>query len=113
MAAGITFSLDIIIASLAFWLEDVSGIDRFRWLLSRVFSGAIVPLALFPSWLADPLSVQPFRFMLSFPLEVLLGTAEGPARAGFAWQAGWLAFFAGAAVLVWRRGLRGYQGAAA
>jgi len=37
MAAGITFSLDIITASLAFfagstpnWIEDVTGIDRFR-----------------------------------------------------------------------------------
>lgn len=113
MAAGITFSLDIIIASLAFWIEDVTGIDRFRSLLARVFSGAIVPLALFPSWMAGPLSVQPFRFMLSFPLEVLLGTAEGPAAVGFAWQVGWLVFFAGAAALVWRRGLRGYQGAGA
>jgi ABC-2 type transport system permease protein len=113
MAAGITFSLDIIIASLAFWIQDVTGIDRFRGLLARVFSGAIVPLALFPSWLAGPLSVQPFRFMLSFPLEVLLGAAGGSAAAGFAWQLGWLVLFAGAAGLVWRRGLRGYQGAGA
>jgi len=112
MAAGITFSLDIIIACLAFWIVDVTGIDRFRGLLARVFSGAMVPLALFPSWLAGLLSVQPFGFMLSFPLEVLLGTAEGPAAAGSAWQVGWLIFFAGTAGLVRRRGLRGYQGAA-
>ncbi|MHB1475220.1 MAG: ABC transporter permease [Dermatophilaceae bacterium] len=113
LAAGITYSLDIIIASLAFWLEDVTGIDRFRGLLARVLSGGIVPLALFPSWMAGPLNIQPFRFMLSFPLEVLLGTDGGPVVVGFALQAGWCALFAGLAALVWRRGLRGYQAAGA
>ena len=51
MAAGITFSLDIIIACLAFWIVDVTGIDRFRGLLARVFwLGA-------PRWFYTPVYV--------------------------------------------------------
>jgi ABC-2 type transport system permease protein len=113
MAAGITFSFDVMVGSLAFWFEDVFGFDRARALAARVLSGGIVPLALLPEALQGFLAVQPFRFMLSFPLEVLLGTTRGSVATGFAWQAGWLAVFAGGAALIWRVGLRGYQAAGA
>jgi viologen exporter family transport system permease protein len=82
-------------------------------LAARVLSGGIVPLALLPVALQGFLAVQPFRFMLSFPLEVLLGTTRGSVATGFAWQAGWLAVFAGGAAALWRVGLRGYQAAGA
>lgn len=113
LAATITFSLDILVGSLAFWFEDVAGIDRFRNLVARVLSGAVVPLALFPDAFTGVMQIQPFRFMLSFPLEVLLGTVSGSTAAGFAWQSGWTLLFVGGAVVLWRRGLRSYQGAGA
>lgn len=110
MAGAMTFSLDVVIGSLAFWFEDVSAIDRLRSLLSRILSGALIPLALFPSAFANFLNAQPFRFMVSFPLEVLLGH---PSASSFALQIAWFAAFVGAAALVWRVGLRSYQGAGA
>lgn len=113
LAAVITFCLDIIIGSLAFWFEDTTGVDRFRSLAARVLSGAVVPLALFPDAVSGLLRVQPFRFMLSFPLEVLLGSVSGSAAAGFAWQTGWAVAFALSALATWRIGLRRYQGAGA
>ncbi|QNE21129.1 hypothetical protein F1D05_28480 [Kribbella qitaiheensis] len=110
MAAAMTFSLDIVIGSLAFWFEDVSAVDRLRSLLARILSGALIPLALFPAAVRSFLDAQPFRFMVSFPLEVLLGN---PSRGSFALQFAWFAAFVGAAVFVWRIGLRSYQGAGA
>lgn len=110
MAGGMAFALDIVIGSLAFWFEDVTAVDRLRFLVSGLLSGALIPLALFPAMFSGFLAVQPFRFMVSFPLEVLLGN---PSAGGFAWQVGWLAFFLGTAVLTWRLGLRSYQGAGA
>ena len=56
------------------------------------------------------LDAQPFRFMVSFPLEVLLGNPSG---SSYALQVGWFAAFVGGAVIVWRVGLRSYQGAGA
>jgi ABC-2 type transport system permease protein len=110
LAAAMTFSLDIVIGSLAFWFEDVSAVDRLRSLLARLLSGALIPLALFPKAFEGFLNVQPFRFMVSFPLEVLLGH---PAAGSFALQTAWFAAFVGSAVVVWRAGLRSYQGAGA
>ncbi|GAA3582933.1 ABC transporter permease [Kribbella ginsengisoli] len=110
LAGGMAYTLDVVIGSLAFWFEDVTAVNRLRFLVSGLLSGAIIPLALFPSAFAGFLAIQPFRFMVSFPLEVLLGH---PTAGSFAWQAGWSATFLGAAILTWRLGLRSYQGAGA
>jgi len=110
LATALTIGLDVLIGTLAFWFEDVSGLDRFRLLLSSVFSGGVVPLALFPQFLQPVLDVQPFRYMISFPLEVLLGTAS---PTGFVGALAWAAVFVGGAALTWRVGVTRYQGAGA
>ncbi|ADB30849.1 protein of unknown function DUF990 [Kribbella flavida DSM 17836] len=110
LAATMTFAFDVVVGSLAFWLEDIAAINRLRFLLARLLSGALIPLALFPAALQPFLAAQPFRFLVSFPLEVLLGTAEAT---GFLLQAGWFVVLVGGAVVVWRLGLRNYQGAGA
>jgi ABC-2 type transport system permease protein len=110
MAAAMTYALDVVIGSLAFWFEDVSAVNRLRFLVSRILSGALIPLALFPAMFSGFLNAQPFRFMVSFPLEVLLGNPSG---GSYALQVGWFAVFIGAAVITWRLGLRSYQGAGA
>jgi ABC-2 type transport system permease protein len=110
MAAGMTFALDVVIGSLAFWFEDVSAIDRLRQLLARTLSGALTPLALFPTVFSGFLAAQPFRFVVSFPLEVLLSKPSGDS---YVLAVGWFTTFLGAAVVVWRIGLRNYQGAGA
>ena len=111
LGSVITFAIDVLIGSLAFWVEDVSGMLRARNLVAGVLSGAVVPLALLPAALQPALAVQPLRFAVSFPLEVLLlPTATG---AGFALSTGWALALTAAAVLVWRIGLRGYQAAGA
>ncbi|WP_454300423.1 ABC transporter permease [Salana multivorans] len=105
------FALDVVVGSLAFWLEDVSGIDRFRAIAIRLLSGAIVPLAALPATWQPFLDAQPFRYLVAFPLEVLLsGADDDGTRVGLFWQAGWTAVLVGVAVLVWRRGLGRYQG---
>jgi len=109
LAAAIAFLLDVLIGSLGFWTEDVTGLSRVRTLVATFLSGQIVPLALFPGWLSGFLKVQPFRYTLSFPLEVLtgrLGTAD--LVLGFAFQAGYCLLLYLAYRWVWGRGLRAY-----
>lgn len=111
LGSVITYAIDVLIGSLAFWVEEVSGLLRARTLVAGVLSGSVVPLALMPALLQPALAVQPFRFAVSFPLEVLLSpTGTG---AGFALSVGWAVALTVAAVLIWRVGLRGYQAAGA
>ncbi len=113
LAAGISFCLDVVVGSLTFWLEDIAAIDRLRTLMARTLSGALIPLALFPAELEELLSIQPFRFVVSFPLEVLLGRPAEGLFVGFAVQFAWFLGFLCAATGCWRLGLRSYQGSGA
>ena len=78
-------------------------------LVRGFLAGRLVPLALFPPALGPLLEAQPFRYTLSFPLEVVTGALDGPALLrGFGWQVAWLVLLIVAYRLVWRRGLRLY-----
>ncbi len=118
LAATMVYASDVLVGALAFWFDEVAGFDRARSLIVGVLSGATVPLALMPGWAGGVLAVQPFRFTVSFPLEVLLGAGTGSGQlssigAGFAAQLGWTAVFVVSAAVVWRRGLRSYAAAGA
>lgn len=110
LAAAVQFSLTTAIGSLGFWMDDNTGIARGRHVISMVLSGELVPLALYPAWAMGFLDWQPFRFMLSYPLEVLLGTLSSQQLIyGFAMQLMWTVFFAWLCWFTWQRGLRSYS----
>ncbi len=103
----ITFLAMSIIGALAFWVESSGSLFELWMGLFGVFSGYLVPLELFPRWLGDVARFLPFRYMLAFPVEMIVGmTPRGSALAQLAIQ--WL--FVGAltagAHLCWRAGLR-------
>lgn len=114
MAAFVSFLFDLAQCSLAFWLQDTSGLYRFTALAERLLQGRFIPLAMFPQELQGFVEVQPFRYMLSFPLEILTGslTADAVVR-GVAWQVGYGVVFYALYRLLWRYGLRAYSAAGA
>jgi ABC-2 type transport system permease protein len=111
IAAGVmVFSIDIMIASLAFWLDDVWGVTRAYQLLSMILRGQLVPLALMPAWAEGFIDAQPFRFTLSFPLELVVeDLATREMAIGMALQIGYAVLAVLAARWQWRRGLRAYS----
>lgn len=109
LAAITTFVLDLLLGSLAFWVEDVHGVVRVKELVRSVLSGQMVPLALFPPELSWFVTVQPFRYTLSFPLEILTRTLTREDLAfGFAWQTVYCLGFCACSWLLWRLGVRRY-----
>jgi ABC-2 type transport system permease protein len=108
-AAVTAFLLDFVVGSLAFWIADVNGLVRVMNLVSAFLAGQIVPLALFPPGMNGLLEVQPFRYTLSFPLELLTSNLSASAAArGFIWQIGYCILLWALYRLIWRRGLRSY-----
>jgi ABC-2 type transport system permease protein len=108
-AAVIAFLLDFVIGSLAFWVQDVQGVILFEKAIAAFLAGQFVPLALFPPAFAGFLAAQPFRYTLSFPLEVLTGGLSAPAIIqGFAWAVGYCLLLWLCYRLLWRFGLRAY-----
>jgi len=109
LASGLTLAVEALIGTLAFWLEDIGAVIRGNSVLATVLGGQLVPLALMPEWAQQVLVAQPFRYTVSFPLEILTGNlAPRDLAIGFAFQAMWLAAAIWGAFALWRRGLRGY-----
>ncbi len=106
----LTFLTLVTVGSLAFFIEkSLAVLDVYIGVFS-VMSGYLVPLPLLPEWVGRVARVAPFRFMLSFPVETLLGHHT---RAGalelLAVQWLYVAATAALALLVWRRGVRRYE----
>jgi len=109
-AAVMKYALDVLVASLAFWIDDIDGIDYARGVTAMVLRGQMVPLALFPAWSQGFLEIQPFRFTLSFSLEILTpGLTSRELATGMILQLVYPVLSVLAARWAWRKGLRAYS----
>ena len=82
LGAILVFTIDILIAALAFWMDDVSALAQARLIIASVLSGAVVPLALMPDWSRGFIDNQPFRYTVSFPVEIVAGDLSGKRSPG-------------------------------
>jgi len=72
-----------------------------------VLAGQIAPTGLLPGGLRTAAEWLPFRYMLGFPIEILLGRVQGDALVrGMILQLVWLAASGGLAYALWRLGVR-------
>src|SRR4051812_29684572 len=100
----------VLLGALAFFVESAIGIFELWLAVHAIFSGYLVPMELLPGWIRAAARVLPFRFMLGFPVDSLLGLL-GRGEAGRELGPEWayvLGLFAGA-VLVWRGGVRRFE----
>ncbi|PKL48780.1 MAG: hypothetical protein CVV42_08230 [Candidatus Riflebacteria bacterium HGW-Riflebacteria-2] len=98
------------IALLSFWIEDVTTLNLILnggiWAL---LGGMIVPVATFPDKIRYIAELLPYRYMLSFPIEIFSGRlAPAEIWQGFATALGWIAIFSIIMRLIWKRGLKTY-----
>lgn len=69
----ITFLAQALVGSLAFRLDNSSAIFELWLGLYALLSGYLIPLELFPPWLHGVVRWLPFRYMLAFPVELVIG----------------------------------------
>jgi len=109
-SATVFIVMEVIIGLLAFWTTNTRNLFEVYDLLLLLASGELVPLALFPAWASGLLTVLPFRYTFSFPVEIFLGKLSSSGMVtGFLWQVGWLVVLSLVARLMWTRGLRRYS----
>lgn len=110
LAVMVKFSLDIVLAHCALWVERAEGIGTLYNYVLRVCGGMIVPLALLPGWAGGLFSILPFRYVYSFPVEIVMGTVEGSdVTWGFAIGGMWCLLMLGAVSVLLRKGLPLYE----
>lgn len=110
LAFAVRFLLEWTLALAAFWTTRVSAINQMYFVVMLFLSGQIAPLALLPSPIRIAATVLPFRWIVSFPIELLLGGVSViQACEGLAAQAVWLLAALALLRLMWRAGVRVYS----
>ncbi len=103
------FFLDWTLAMAAFWTTRINAINQAYFVVLIFFAGRVAPLDLFPTVVQRLAYVLPFRWMLAFPVELILGRLEpGAALWGLAAQALWIGIGIFLARTVYRAGIRRY-----
>ena len=109
LAAVLRFLVEYILAMVAFWTTRVSAINDLYYVPLFFFSGQLVPLSLLPDTVRLIGLALPFRWMLSFPVEVVLGRVQpDDLITGYVAQIGWIVIALASRVVIWRAGLRRY-----
>jgi ABC-2 type transport system permease protein len=110
MAFLMRFLLEWTLAQAAFWTTRTSAINQIYYVLALFLSGQIAPITLFPSPIRMAATILPFRWMIGYPVELLLGRlTPTEALTGLAVQAVWLALSLVLMRVVWRAGIRVYS----
>lgn len=96
-----------LVGTLAFRWDSATSLFEIWMGLYGVLSGYLVPLELFPPWVAGLARLLPFRSMLAFPVELVIGhLSRRQALLELLAQWGWIAALLLAVRLAWRAGLR-------
>jgi ABC-2 type transport system permease protein len=77
LAVVVSFGFRFLYNSAAFWLVDIRGVVTLSITISVFFSGLVLPLAFFPSWLRDVAHALPFASALQTPIDLWLGKYHG------------------------------------
>lgn len=96
---------------IAFWTTEISGIIDTVEVVRVVLAGIIVPLALFPNWLAHIATTLPFSYMVYFPLLSLQGKLPLQTQLlVILMQVCWIAIFSFLYTVLWNQGLKKFSG---
>ncbi|MEE2659495.1 MAG: ABC-2 family transporter protein [Candidatus Latescibacterota bacterium] len=110
LAFFVRFFFEWSVALLAFWITDTSGLNNLYMFLGFFLSGRMAPLDLLPGWVQTVAYYSPFRWMLAFPTELLLGRlSEQEALYGIGAQLIWIAVGLGSMTLTWQRASARYS----
>lgn len=108
-AVTLSFIMDMVIGTCAFWLEDAHELQSYRFLLMQVASGILIPFSVMPTAARAILGMLPFRYIVSAPVEILLGQTQGiTALALIGYQTIWVGVFLLLLRTLWKQGLKIY-----
>ena len=110
MSFIVRFLLEWTLALVAFWTTRVSAINQSYFVLMLFLSGQIAPLTLLPQPVQIIADVLPFRWVIGFPVELLLGKLSPvDALIGLGAQAAWIIVGYVLLRIVWKAGTRVYS----
>lgn len=110
LAFLINFFIKLILGLTTIWLIEAGWLFFSFEIFSSLFSGEVIPLDLFPKSLIMVNNWLPFKYLLYFPLSLILNRpiSDREIVIGFSIQLFWLIFFYCLYRFVFRRGVKSY-----
>ena len=108
-AWGIGFLVHVSIGAMSLWMHQSIKVVDVWTALFYVFSGYLVPVALFPAWLRPVPDWLPFQYEHGYPIDLITGVLsveEALRMLGAQWC--WVAIMGMLAAVLWHRGLERY-----
>ncbi len=103
--------ISYIVGLIAFWTDEVDGVYTTINRLKKFVSGGYFPLSLLPSLYIKISYTLPFAYSFFVPTQLYLGKISNTtALKGIGVQIIWIGLLCGIIKLVWRRGVRRYEG---
>lgn len=111
LAYLLSFLIQLLVAHTAFWFDDATGFLNVIEVLTLLFSGAGIPIFLFPQILKQIGSWLPFQYAMFFPVATLAGFVSPDDY----WRnviilLAWIVGLGLVVSALWRRGLRRFTG---
>lgn len=109
LGAILYFLLDFSMGLAAFWMAESNALTNAWEIGYDLLSGRLVPLSFFPASALSMINFLPFRFTLSFPLEILLGKLPAAdILQGLLVELVWLTAAGILYAILWTRGTKVY-----
>jgi ABC-2 type transport system permease protein len=109
LAFLIRFLSHWILGLLAFWTTRARALYEMFFVAEIFLTGRLAPMSLLPGWVVTLASVLPFRWMISFPVEVFSGQLQpNEILIGLGIQVIWLLLMIGLLRGVWWLAMRQY-----
>jgi viologen exporter family transport system permease protein len=104
------FMFQFILGLFAFWFSQALVLTDVFWMLFLLFGGGVAPIPLLPEPLRTIALILPFRLMMAFPIEIMLGQLTTDMMAiNFALMLMWIFVLLVAHRVIWRRGIRQFS----
>ena len=92
LGMGVKFCIQYLFSLLCFYTDNSYGVTKAREILTNFFSGALIPLAMFPGVLRDVVNVLPFQGIIYTPCCIFIGTfSAGESMMSILLQIVWIA----------------------
>lgn len=109
LAQILRFILGYVIALMALFTSKISSLLSINDTLLLLFAGQIVPISLLPDVLQRIADVLPYRYMLGFPVEIILGKlTAAEIQKGIGLQVIFIAVIVVLERIVWKTGIKHY-----
>jgi len=102
---------DTLVGCISFWTITTRGSNNLVRTVDSIFSGNYAPIAFFPKWFQGVASFLPFMYTRYFPMLIYLGKVSNiEALKGMGIQLFWIVFLFFSVKLVWKKGVRKFEG---